>query len=301
MQSPAPLSSPPPTPPPPPYRHPVVTEVKPDREGRKSRIFSADLLCIVTANQLWELGATARENTLRPVLVAYTATEQAARAFTANLRTGRPAVTDADADRSSSSRLRFELPRSAGFQFDTWSRDGATLTLAYLRSVFALHPSVFEQQRIEFLYMPPTWWVEREAAALTALGALGKDARDAARAAYFVAYLDARSPLPIANDHRFHLELFRAALASGWCYQPDSSSRRNHELYARGCEALGFESPVVVSTTHAEFSAFLAEQTANHLPRVRQEAAGHGKTRIGSARRLLPHPAGPARELGLPG
>ncbi|HEV3074586.1 MAG TPA: hypothetical protein VHB47_09235 [Thermoanaerobaculia bacterium] len=62
-----------------PFRRPVVTEVKPDRERRKSRIFRAELVCFVTANRLWELGESAKEGILRPVLLAYAASEQEAR------------------------------------------------------------------------------------------------------------------------------------------------------------------------------------------------------------------------------
>jgi hypothetical protein len=47
--------------------------------------------------------------------------------------------------------------------------------------------------------------------------------QETAPAAYFVAYLDQRSPLPIANDPRFHLELYRAARASVWCHGPAAS------------------------------------------------------------------------------
>ncbi|HEV3074633.1 MAG TPA: hypothetical protein VHB47_09475 [Thermoanaerobaculia bacterium] len=267
-----------------PYRTPVVTEVKPDSEGRKSRIFRAELVCFVTANRLWELGATAKEGILRPVLLAYAATEQEARAFTANLRTGRPIVEDT----RSSSKLRFELPRSAGFQLETHSRDGGTLTLAYLRPAFALQPSIAESDRVEFLCMPPAWWVAREAVTLTAFG---EDAADVARAAYFVAYLDARSPLPIANDHRFHLELYRAARAAHWTRRPTRADRASAGFAAEGCAALGFEPPLLVSASQQEFSAFLAEQTAKHLGQPPQEAPDHGKTRIRRARRLLSNAA----------
>lgn len=278
-----------------PYRMPVVTDVKLGKQGDKSRAFRAELLCVVAASSIWELGAAAKDHTLRPLFMAYAATEQASRAFTANLRTGRPAVEEAVAP--ARIKLRFEIPRSSGFQFETHSRDGATLTLAYLRAAFALQPGVLDDERIQFLFMPPRWWVDREAASLPELGV---DAREAATAAYFVAYLDERSPLPIANDHRFHLELYRASLAAGWCHQADSSDCRAGELYAVGCEALGFESPLAVSATHAEFSALLAEVTAEHLPRARQEIV-HGQTRIRGPRRLLPHAAEPAPHPGLPG
>jgi hypothetical protein len=267
-----------------PFRTPVVTEVKPDREGRKSRIFRAELLCFVTANRLWELGASAKEGILRPVLLAYAATDQEARAVTANLRAGRPIVEDT----RSSSRLRIELPRSAGFQLETHSRDGGTLTLAYLRSAFALQPSIAEGDRVEFLCMPPAWWIAREAATLAEFG---QDAADVARASYFIAHLDARSPLPIANDHRFHLELYRAALAADWCQQPAGSPGASAGFAALGCEALGFEPPLLVSASQQEFSAFLAEQTAKHLKGAPQETPDHGKTRVHRPRRLLPHAA----------
>lgn len=266
-----------------PYRLPVVTEVKPDREGRKSRIFRAELLCFVTANRLWELGASAKEGILRPVLLAYAATDQEARAFTANLRTGRPIVEDT----RSSSTLRFELPRSAGFQVETHTRDGGTLTLAYLRSAFALEPNILESDRIEFLCMPPSWWTAREAATLAEFG---RDAAEVARASYFIAYLDARSPLPIANDHRFHLELYHAALATDWCQRPTDSPWASAGFTALGCAALGFEPPLLVSVSQKEFSAFLAEQTAKHL-HASQETLDHGKTRVRRPRRLLSHAA----------
>jgi hypothetical protein len=168
-----------------------------DAKG-KSRSFSAELLAIVAANSLWPSGETAPDGTLRPLLVAYAASDLQARAFTANLRAGRPArSTDRRPD-----RLRFEIPRSAGFRFETHSADGATLTLAYQPTVFAMQPGGLEDGRLRFIAMPPTWWVEREAETMADLGA---DAREAALAAYFVAYLDRHSPYPIANDRRFHL------------------------------------------------------------------------------------------------
>jgi hypothetical protein len=270
---------------------PVVIESKPLKEGNKSRIFRADILCAIAAPSLWELGSTGKENTVRPVFLAYAASEQESRAFTANLRAGLAAVEDG----SQAYKLRFEIPRSAGFRFDAYTREGGTLTLAYLPAAFSLQPSTCEQDMIRFLFMPPSWWVDREAESLPELG---QCAKEAAAAAYFVAYLDQRSPLPIANDHRFHLELYRAALASDWCHGAESSARDYNRLYAEGFDTLGFEPPALVSIDHHRFSEFLAEQTARHLPRE-QEAPTHGKTRIPGARRLLPHSSGAAAQLGL--
>jgi hypothetical protein len=273
----------------PPFRRPLAIEAKPTREGQKTRIFRADLLTLVAAPGLVpELGSSARDNTVRPVLLAYAATEQEARAFTANLRAGRPAVHDQRGVGS----FRIEIPRSAGFRYETLSAAGGTLTFAYLPGAFSIQPQTAGAGSLHFLCMPPTWWVEREAAALAGFGS---DAREAALAAYFVAYLDRRTPLPIAADLRFHIALHRAAIASGWCHESQASPYRVAHLYAEGHEALGFERPLLVSTTHGDFSAFLAEQTARHLPRLQEETT-HGPTRIAGPRRLLPHAAGdPAR------
>ncbi len=159
-----------------PLRH-LAIEAKPTREGQKTRIFHADLLTVVAAPGLaWEFGSTSRDNTLRPVLLAYAATDQQARAFTANLRAGRPAIHD----ERGIGTLRIEIPRSAGFRYETFASDGGTLTFAYLPGAFSQQPAAAEQDAIRFLCMPPTWWVEREAATLSELG---PDAREAALAA----------------------------------------------------------------------------------------------------------------------
>jgi hypothetical protein len=271
-----------------PSRRSLAIEAKPTREGQKTRIFHADLIALVAAPGLhWEFGSSSRDNSLRPVLLAYAATDQEARAFTANLRTGRPAVHQ----QRGISSLRIEIPRSAGFRYETFSLDGGSLTFAYLPWAFSLQPAA-ESGAIRFLCMPPTWWIEREAVTLPELG---PDAREAALAAHFVAYLDHRSPLPIANDLRFHLALYRAALAADWCHRPQACPHGVTQLYAEGHEALGLEPPLLVSTTHAAFSAFLAEQTARHLPRLQEETT-HGQARVPGSRRLFPHTAGdPAR------
>ena len=108
-----------------------------------------------------------------------------------------------------SSATKLEVPKSAGFRYETFSREGATLTLAYLPAVFSFQPPSADAGNIAFLCLPPTWWVEEQAQAIRP--SMGPDAREAAVAAYFVAYLDQRSPLPIANDLAFHLALYRAA------------------------------------------------------------------------------------------
>ena len=85
----------------------------------------------------------------------------------------------------------------------------------------------------------------------------------------FVARLDSRSPLPIANDPGFHHALFERALAEGWTATTDDDLR----LSASGLDALGLEDPVLCDVSQEEFADFLAAATAELLPRFL--GAGH--------------------------
>jgi hypothetical protein len=273
-------------------RKTITVESRPQREGQKSRSFSVELLAYVLANDLWELGAGAKERSYRPVFMAYAGTDQATRAFSANLRSGRPAVI---ADRSSLT-TKFEIPRSAGFRYETFSHEGATLTLAYLPSVFGFQPPTSEAGEIAFLCLPPSWWVDEQAQMIGE--AMGTDSREAAVAAYFVAYLDQRSPLPIANDLGFHLKLYRAALRESWCQRSSGSEWSPGRLFHLGLESVGFEPALYCKVDHPTFAQFLKAQTAAHLP-CEQETIDHGTTRIHRPRRLLPDPAHAASQLSL--
>jgi hypothetical protein len=274
------------------YRKTITVESKPKREGQKSRSFSVELLAYVLANDLWELGPGAKDRAYRPVLLLYAGTDQASRAFSANLRCGRPAV----AAGTSSLTTRFEVPRSAGFRYDTVSREGATLTLAYLPSVFSFQPATSETEEIAFLCLPPTWWVDEEARAVEPT--MEDDAREAAIAAYFVAYLDQRSPLPIANDLGFHLKLYRAALEEPWCQKSSGSEWDPGRLFHLGLETAGFETALHCRVDHETFAQFLKNQTAAHLP-PEQETNDHGTPYLHRPRRVLPDSLHAPAQLGL--
>ncbi len=274
------------------YRKTLTIESKPKREGQKSRSFSVELLAYVLANDLWSLGSGAKERSFRPVLMVYAATDQASRAFSANLRCGRPALVDGN----SSLTTRFEVPRSAGFRYDTVSRDGATLTLAYLPSVFSFQPATSDVDEISFLCLPPTWWVDEQARAIGQT--MGRDAREAVIAAYFVAYLDQRSPLPIANDLGFHLKLYRAALKEPWCQTGSGSEWNPGTLFHLGLEAAGFETAIHCKVDHETFAQFLKTQTAANLS-SEQETTDHGTPSIHRPRRVLPDTVPAAVQFGL--
>jgi hypothetical protein len=261
-------------------RKTITVECEPSREGQKTRSFSVELLAYVLANDLWELGSGARERLHRPVLMAYAGTAQGSRAFSANLRAGRPAAAQGYGP-------RFEIPRSAGFRHETFFREGATLTLAYLPSVFGFQPATSDCVDIAFLCLPPIWWVDEQARTIEPT--IGEDAREAAIAAYFVAYLDQRSPLPIANDLAFHLKLFRAALNEPWCHTASGSESNPGKLFHLGLETVGFETALYCKVDHQTFAQFLKAQTAAHLY-PEQETTDHGTPQLYRPRRVLPGP-----------
>jgi hypothetical protein len=273
------------------YRKTITVESKPKREGQKSRSFSVELLAYILANDLWELGSGAKERSNRPIFMAYAGTDQSCRAFSANLRSGRAAAVE-----GTSLTTRFEIPRSAGFRYETFSQARATLTLSYLPFAFGFQPTRADCDDISFVCLPPTWWVAEQEQALAST--MGRDAREAAIAAYFVAYLDQRSPLPIANDLGFHLKLYRETREQPWCQGSSGTEWSPGQLFHLGLESVGFEPAIYCKVDHPTFAEFLKAQTAAHLP---QETTDHGTPRIYRPRRVLPNPVQSVAQPGFVG
>lgn len=244
----------------------------------KTREFSVSQLGCVFADQFWELGWS--EKTMRPAWVAYAASEQEARAFTANFRAGRKAKRNP---------YPLEIPKSASHKWMTQKVGEATVTVAYLPELFHLDPCV-PPKDIRFLFMPPTWWLDAQEAELRA--DFGEQARDVARAAYFVAYLDRRSPLPMVHDLAFHRQLFEAAQKEDWV---KPLKQGGTTLGWQGVTRCGLEAPLACGAMHAAFETFLREQTRKYF----EQEIKHGQTRLGADRRILPFPKRPLEQLCL--
>ena len=244
----------------------------------KTREFSVTQLGCVVANHLWELGSA--EKAMRPAWIAYTGSEQEVRAFTANFRGGHKA------------RRRpfpLEIPKKAPHRWVTQRVGTATVTMAYIPELFHLDPGP-PPGTLTFLFMPPAWWLDEQEEELR--GEFGERARDVARAAYFVAYIDRRSPLPVVHDLRFHLQLFEAARDESWTRE---LQRSNSRFGWEGVTDCGLEEPIACHATHAEFETFLKSQTQKYF----EEEIKNGQTRLGADRRVLPFPAGPVEQLCL--
>ena len=171
-----------------------------DPDDGKSRSFTVHRL----AHLLPEV-AEPSATPVRPWLLVAAASPSAVDAFSANLRRGE--VAEMDSTRS------YKLPTTLDYRFRvTAPRPGSAVLWAYLPSVVHRHPGAAgDDTTLRFVSAPPRWWLDRQADLLEP--DFGPDARDYARAMSFVARLDTRTPLPIANDPAFHLALYRRAVA----------------------------------------------------------------------------------------
>lgn len=247
----------------------------------KTRVFSVHLLGYLGADALWDVPES--ENRIRPVMIAYCGTDQELQPFTANFRAGRPATAR---------HKGFVLPKSAGHRFSTQKTRLAVITVAYLPELFDLEPIAVETS-CKFVFAPPTWWVREQAAELH--DTFGDDAENAARAALFTAYIDRRTPMPIINDLRFHLQLYRAAREAEWCHELGSSRYLDPALYGDHDPRWGLEPPLSVGLRQDTLNQFLVEQTSiYHAKEIK-----NGTSRFQATRRILSHPQRPVEQLCL--
>jgi hypothetical protein len=252
----------------------------------KTRTFSVQLLGFLTADALWEpeTASSKSGSVHRPVWIAYAGTERESQPFTANLRAGRKAYVGNDA---------LEILKRAGHRWAFQKVPNGLVTVAYLPELFHLEPVKTSAESIRFLFAPPVWWITGQAAALAA--DFADEAEDAARAALFCAYLDRRTALPLVHDLRFHLQVYRAALAASWTHPLVSNRREGGVLVGCGAEAAGLDAPVACSVGEAALTDFLIEQTSLY----HQEEIRRGKTRIAAGGRLLPYPSEASVQLRL--
>ena len=185
----------------------VTLEAPPGKRGSaKTRIFSVHLLGFLTADSLWTSGGDG--SVQRPIWLAFFGSESETRPFTANLRAGRRARAGGDL---------LELPVGAHRWVPPQKVPTGVISVAYLPELFDLEPGSGPlADPVRFVFAPPRWWVDKEAADLAS--EFGEDAPEAARAALFCAFLDRRCPIPLVHDLHFHLQVYRAALESFWVY-----------------------------------------------------------------------------------
>ena len=259
------------------------------KKGAKGRTFRAFLLSYLTANSLWDCGST--DKAKRPVYLAFAATDQEARAFTANLRTGRRAVVG---NAYGHDEGAIEVLKTSGHRFVFQRRGGATIVTAFLPELFELDPGLLGE-RVSFIWAPPTWWVERQVAASALAPFPEAERRELVLAGSFAAFLDRRTPLPILSDPAFHRRLYHAAQEQLWFVRPSGYRLNPGRLFAYPDELAGLELAALVDVDHATFEDFLRRETTTYF----ENEVPHGTHRIASRCRLLPDPVAPARQLSL--
>jgi hypothetical protein len=264
--------------------YPQLTIEPPAGRGTgKGRVFRARLLGYLTADGLWEYGATGG-GALRPVWLAVFGTVGEAKPFVANLRAGRAARIERGG--------ALQVPKSGGHRWVCQAVPGGVVTVAYLAELFHLEPPVPFTEDVRFVMAPARRWVESEAEALA--DEFGADARDAARAALFAAYLDRRTPLPLLRDLRFHLQLFRAALEESWARVPEDEV--GGAVFGLGASQL--DAPVVCSMDLATLGEFVTAQTAA-FHRLQGAHFRRGTHPVGDLQRAV-QPLQLRLDLGLP-
>lgn len=252
--------------------HPTLTIAKTD--DPKGRAFTVHLVAWIHCPQV--IDQPSKGNTQRPVLLAYAGTPATMKAFTANLRSGEAAA--------STLGRRFELLRSHGYRYEIASTPAGQLAIAYLPDLLHLKPGSADANTLRFLSAPPVWWLDQQEQFLRPRH--GARARDVAHALAFIARLDQRTPLPIANDPGFHLALFEAACEQDWV---------SSDLDTYGLEDLGLERPLLCGPNPVTFRTFLSDFTSRHLPKE----ALHGSSRFAGDRGVLPHTTAPGAQLCL--
>lgn len=250
-------------------------------EGKKGRSFSAELLCFVTADHLWDGGRT-NSSALRPVVMVIAGSDAQMGPFVANLRGGRKAV-ESSSYRSRGDR-RFELLRSAGYAF-AWQRfpEGAVVT-AYLPDLIRLDPGMVNPAGAKFLLLPAKEWVGAELARIDvdglvahadAVGLIGgrwgvsaEEARDfAPLASLFVAYLDRRVRAPIVADARFHMQVLLACIERGYAVYVGQRDRGRVGMAAERFDECGFGLPIAFQAKQEQIDTLLAEQVQTYFGR----------------------------------
>lgn len=248
----------------------------------KGRSFEAILLAHVEADALWDGGSTGTDD-YRPVWMVLTGSDSNLRAFVANLRMGRKAEIASSGYSRRRKGTRYELLRSAGYQY-LWQRTSAgPVVTAYLPDLFRLDPGMVDPKGVSFCILPPQAWVQEQKvdttlpvqhmSRLSYQAPADKLASWLPLAALFCAYLDRRTRCPLVADHRFYLQVFCAALEEGiasWSYEDNYSyyhdpvwgTHRHLGFHESDTVTVGLHPGVVCKASHEALEQFLATQVA---------------------------------------
>jgi len=258
-------------------------------EGEKTRAFSATLLTLVLADNLWD---QSKGGTLRPVLLSVASTEEEMRAFLANLRMGRKVsfATGRTPDWANYLDAHLEVLKTSGFRWTSQRFEGGVVvTTGFYPDLFTMDPGMVDPEKgIRFCLLPPSGWVvsDQEVTEVSAYmvaadlwaDSPGELARFAVLAPLFMAYLDRRTRCPLLTDRRFALQLLVACLRKGLatvsCERRSSRSYYTREPFGELSrlgymevrpEAAGYQPGLAFLSDHETFERILAQEVATFL------------------------------------
>jgi hypothetical protein len=240
-----------------------------EANSKKGRSFQAALLGFIQADGLISFASTDDRYKVRPALLSVAATDSEMRAFLANLRSGRVAMT------GQKHELKFELLRSAPYEFISQRTRFGTAVTAYLPDLFRHDPGMVDPARVQFVCAPPINRLQPESeTAIEHVTRLGFDESRirplAGLAPIFSAYLDRRTRCPLVPDARFQLQLLVAALDVGLAsLSRDPYSTRGEwgqasgfGYHEEGLSSLRLSPGVAFRATHSDLESFLSEQVS---------------------------------------
>lgn len=246
-----------------------------ERDGRKSRSFSAHVLALASWPSFWEGGAG--DDPLRPVFLFVAASDAEARSVLENLRTARKATLHGGPFSGSTG---LELPRSTGYRYELQRTAEGTLLTAYIPALFDFQPGLVDPERVRFIVLPAEEDVaalkltaSEESAALRHVEELDNvrdgDARLVRTAVLWASYLDERSELPIPPGADFRLQLHLAALRTGLASRSlplrksDAAGPYQHETLGYReyiAPGLALATGIVSSASHEDLRTLLATE-----------------------------------------
>lgn len=129
-------------------------------KSEKGRSFQGTLLAYADADALWTLGG-ANTEVHRPVWFVAACSEQEAGPFQANLRLGNMAeVPNGNRGTGRNSKGdRFELCRSARYQYAVQRLPAGTVIQAFLPELFAIDPGMVDPEAVRFVMVPAKTWL----------------------------------------------------------------------------------------------------------------------------------------------
>jgi hypothetical protein len=256
----------------------------------KSRSFESHLICYVEDK---DLGNNASKDTRRPIFMMFGATEQQARTFQANFRTGRVAEYREMSDYRTYVSDKFEVLKSSGFRWTQQKVPGVAgsngeevvVTTVYDPNLFLMEPALKDPETCRFIIMPPLWWRDKESLDLQEDKALLDSIIEYAEvsglkekykltdqyiallipeAAYFNAFLNARNKKALPGGLEFQLQLYLSALDTGvaqYANRPDfytwGMTIRRYNYGSYGLKDVGLDVVVITNVNQNVLNEFL--------------------------------------------